>query len=459
MNKKGFTLVELIVVITILAILWTIAFISFQGYSKDSRNSVRISDVWVIEKALSLNELNSWFFPEPENMEIISYSWATLFKQGKFWSRVLWNLEDLNKLPLDPLYNSSYDYSISYNSKKFQLYSMIEWGLFSWWNISYLKWNYLWYDLPSKDWNNCYLITIPSLYISNLPVWWDLSIGEPYSFVYSDSSNLTNQYLSRVNWYNDDFFQIYKTLDSCSINSVDELNIYISKLSVYYQQLIWNQNYDNIIYEYINKNFARWLIDFLLANWIKIDKNIIAKFMNPWSGYIFRDSFIWNDWTDITLWYQSDTLWTWSWNTSYQISWNSLLKTVDWNWIINAIPTWAINSIDRTIVFKVSDLSWWPTTVYSNYIDSNNYQWVEISSTWYKRLLCISWTCNTLDDVLTSINDNSYIEFWVVWNNFNLSINNIDQWTIVVTPLTLNWDITINMSLNNKLDDFTLIYK
>ncbi|MFK7780612.1 MAG: prepilin-type N-terminal cleavage/methylation domain-containing protein, partial [Candidatus Gracilibacteria bacterium] len=45
MNKKAFTLVELIVVITILAILGTIAFISLQGYSKSSRDSVRISDV------------------------------------------------------------------------------------------------------------------------------------------------------------------------------------------------------------------------------------------------------------------------------------------------------------------------------------------------------------------------------------------------------------------------------
>ena len=44
MKKKAFTLVELIVVITILAILWTIAFISLSDYSKEARDSKRITD-------------------------------------------------------------------------------------------------------------------------------------------------------------------------------------------------------------------------------------------------------------------------------------------------------------------------------------------------------------------------------------------------------------------------------
>jgi len=44
-TKKAFTLVELIVVITILAILGTIAFISLQGYSTDARNSKRTQDL------------------------------------------------------------------------------------------------------------------------------------------------------------------------------------------------------------------------------------------------------------------------------------------------------------------------------------------------------------------------------------------------------------------------------
>lgn len=52
-TKKAFTLVELIVVITILAVLGTIAFVSLQGYSGEARDSKRLSDVNNLHKAVS----------------------------------------------------------------------------------------------------------------------------------------------------------------------------------------------------------------------------------------------------------------------------------------------------------------------------------------------------------------------------------------------------------------------
>jgi prepilin-type N-terminal cleavage/methylation domain-containing protein len=44
-TNKAFSLVELIVVIVILAILWTISFIAIQGYSANARDVKRVSDV------------------------------------------------------------------------------------------------------------------------------------------------------------------------------------------------------------------------------------------------------------------------------------------------------------------------------------------------------------------------------------------------------------------------------
>lgn len=63
MNKKGFTLVELIVVITILAILWTVAYLSFSWYSKDARDTTRASDIKLIENSIVLSLTKRWVVP------------------------------------------------------------------------------------------------------------------------------------------------------------------------------------------------------------------------------------------------------------------------------------------------------------------------------------------------------------------------------------------------------------
>ncbi len=51
----GFTLVELIVVITILVILGTIAFVSLSGFSGSARDSSRVSDLSLIGKGLDIH--------------------------------------------------------------------------------------------------------------------------------------------------------------------------------------------------------------------------------------------------------------------------------------------------------------------------------------------------------------------------------------------------------------------
>lgn len=58
-NNKAFTLVELIVVITILAILWTVAFLSLQEYTTLARNSVRID--WVSKIASAVEIKKQWW--------------------------------------------------------------------------------------------------------------------------------------------------------------------------------------------------------------------------------------------------------------------------------------------------------------------------------------------------------------------------------------------------------------
>lgn len=73
-NYLGFTLVELIVVITILVILGTIAFMNLSGFSGNARDSSRVSDLANISQSLELANLKFGSYPEPDNSFFVAYS-------------------------------------------------------------------------------------------------------------------------------------------------------------------------------------------------------------------------------------------------------------------------------------------------------------------------------------------------------------------------------------------------
>ena len=106
-TKKAFTLVELIVVINILAILATIAFISVQGFNKHSRNSVRVSNLSLIKSNLSIFKIEVWNYPTPDNPINVTYSWWLLWQQWTFWDSAYTQLWGLSKRVKDPLFEQS----------------------------------------------------------------------------------------------------------------------------------------------------------------------------------------------------------------------------------------------------------------------------------------------------------------------------------------------------------------
>lgn len=63
-NKKGFTIIELIVVIAIIAVLAGIVLVSVNGYISKARNVRRISDVTSYVKALSLYYVDKGKYPD-----------------------------------------------------------------------------------------------------------------------------------------------------------------------------------------------------------------------------------------------------------------------------------------------------------------------------------------------------------------------------------------------------------
>ena len=88
-NLHGFTLVELIVVITILVILGTIGFINLQGYSGSARDSSRVSEIAILSKSLEISFIKTNSYPDPDNFFSVTYSWWILWKQGNLGEGVM----------------------------------------------------------------------------------------------------------------------------------------------------------------------------------------------------------------------------------------------------------------------------------------------------------------------------------------------------------------------------------
>jgi prepilin-type N-terminal cleavage/methylation domain-containing protein len=78
----GFTLVELIVVITILSILGTIGFLSIQGYSASARDGSRIGNLVNLQKGLVLWKVVAGTFPMPEDAVVLTASGVIIGYQG-----------------------------------------------------------------------------------------------------------------------------------------------------------------------------------------------------------------------------------------------------------------------------------------------------------------------------------------------------------------------------------------
>ena len=125
-KKQGFTLVELIVVITILAILWTIAFVSLQWYSKSARDSARVSDMSRIKTSLELFKIDWAKYPEPTESVSITYNSTEAWTQWTFWQTTFNNVEKLDKIPRDPTTEELYIYSVTNTRKEFLLYWELE---------------------------------------------------------------------------------------------------------------------------------------------------------------------------------------------------------------------------------------------------------------------------------------------------------------------------------------------
>lgn len=125
-NIRWFTLVELIVVITILAILGTIAFISFQGHAINSRDSVRLADAGKINRLAEYRKAQQWYYPLPDNAVEIYASGSLIWYQ---WTAGPWFLRSIKSNEvLDPVSEKAYTTYVLKGRTALQIMAFLEKG-------------------------------------------------------------------------------------------------------------------------------------------------------------------------------------------------------------------------------------------------------------------------------------------------------------------------------------------
>jgi len=123
-TSSAFTLVELIVTITILAILATIWFVSYSWYLAWTRDTNRTAQLKSISDTLELYRTNA-DLPSPENAIDIKYNWSVIASQWYIWKNILEQIEYTTEW-IDPKDKQYFSYYLREDKKEYQLMAFLE---------------------------------------------------------------------------------------------------------------------------------------------------------------------------------------------------------------------------------------------------------------------------------------------------------------------------------------------
>jgi len=442
-TRLAFTLVELIVVITILAILWTIAFISLQWYSSQARDSKRLSDISNIKKSLELFSLNTWKYPIPDDNFTVSYSWEILRYQWIVWEQVSTNLSrNLNEKPLDPLTEVEYTYSTTHSQTDYEVLGLYESDLISTSpqpsplrgegarTLFFSSSNAETQDYPKIDWNynwiylktSSFYIPTPSIINAEIVANDDL-----------DSDNIKSQIISwgdNLPWISTWWLDVKLSVFTWTLYS-DSLNIEkISVINSIQWAYIWTKLANIWIYSDLltaeSDEEKLDLSDYLLLNGVgnnpiicwedkyrinwtcsQVSSCSDIKYVFPWSADGIYTIYPENNWVWIDVYCDMTKDW--------------------WGWTLVLAHNWRGNPV---VVFADNDTA--PTLTTEGYIKTENIDFTKYRVTWHYDNLPSS-------DYISRIYDISNQEA-SVWETFTTSFKSKNNFVWAQSEFATFWE-------------------
>ncbi len=283
-SLRAFTLVELIVVITIIGILSTVWFVSYSNYLTWARDSNRYSQLTKLSDSLQVYATNK-SLPLPDDYVEITASWATnvIAYQWYVGTDVLETIDYTNG-GRDPKDNSYYTYYLTKDRKSLQLMALMEEAG----NIA---------STPSLNVNKTFAVDyssrFPKVYWKNL---WVLTQGVTNTPVQEISSILSNGYIDIVNT-NSSFSAIFS-----NEYLVTGTGVVLSFLKDW-----WNQDCDQLLRRNSKTKTGNYMIN---PDWL-LSKTVFCEMEFQWGGWTECASengvcnFNW--WKEVLYWALIDT--------------------------------------------------------------------------------------------------------------------------------------------------------
>ncbi|MDB5178024.1 MAG: Type secretion system protein [Candidatus Saccharibacteria bacterium] len=102
-KQKGFTIVELLIVIVVIGILAAITIVAYNGIQQRGRDAQRQSDIKTVAKALEMYYLDEGRFPPAQGSASIGSGWSSTADNS--WANLAFYLvpKYISALPRDPI--------------------------------------------------------------------------------------------------------------------------------------------------------------------------------------------------------------------------------------------------------------------------------------------------------------------------------------------------------------------
>lgn len=377
-------MIELIIVIAIIAVLGSAAFLLLSQWMWKSRDSNRISDLSIIDKALKISMVNneSNIFPNPDSQTIIKVDkYWTLWYQWKFWYWSTNKVQSLIKLPKDPQWQL-YDYSISNDKTKYQLLAFMEndnisksifnssfANLFNW---KHIVTNYPGYFL-AWSWTDYLFVKSDTIIINPSIIEWKFEYFPDLSNDVLNSKWWTNNISTVLTW---DISQLF---DDTSENDLQAQSII--------QWMFTWENINTILNSISSKKLIINTIEDLTPSNSCAASPICAWIwcsLTTWIPSSINQS--WIKWSD-NCWFTCNDWFTWD---NCEISWWRALDEnchIDdiivwgqtWAWCNSTLWDWTIYNISNFCYnYSATNIGWTSCYWYNTKeIDYNTTKWID----------------------------------------------------------------------------------